>query len=218
MIASPAHPADAAPMLRTCVAHARSTGAVCVFLEPIALYHDPDLHEPATAGGRHRRSRPPPTSVAPRRTARPATNHATSRSSRGRTALPQPAGTAPPRGRARDPRPRGRSPLDRSAPGRRHARERRARRAGCSSSTRRGASGGVGEGIIAALVERRCRGTHRPRRRSRFVRPTRRRCEPRPRQRGRHRRRCADLATRLRRCRSENGESPGDDPGLQRKE
>ncbi len=45
VIASPAHPNDAAPMLRSCVAHARTTGAVCVFLEPIARYHDPDLHE-----------------------------------------------------------------------------------------------------------------------------------------------------------------------------
>ncbi|MGA9276364.1 transketolase C-terminal domain-containing protein, partial [Ilumatobacter sp.] len=45
-IASPAHPADAAPMLRECVSHARATGAVAVFLEPIARYHDGDLHEP----------------------------------------------------------------------------------------------------------------------------------------------------------------------------
>ena len=45
VIASPAHPADAAPLLRACVAHARATGAVCVYLEPIARYHDPDLHE-----------------------------------------------------------------------------------------------------------------------------------------------------------------------------
>jgi 2-oxoisovalerate dehydrogenase E1 component len=44
VIASPAHPADAAPMLRSCVAQARATGAVCVYLEPIARYHDPDLH------------------------------------------------------------------------------------------------------------------------------------------------------------------------------
>ncbi len=45
VIASPAHPADAAPLLRACVAHARATGAVCVYLEPIARYHDADLHE-----------------------------------------------------------------------------------------------------------------------------------------------------------------------------
>ncbi|MFK7920211.1 MAG: thiamine pyrophosphate-dependent enzyme [Ilumatobacter sp.] len=45
VIASPAHPSDAGPMLRGCVAHARETGDVCVFVEPIARYHDGDLHE-----------------------------------------------------------------------------------------------------------------------------------------------------------------------------
>jgi 2-oxoisovalerate dehydrogenase E1 component len=50
VIASPAHPADAAPLLRSCVAHARATGAVCVYLEPIARYHDPDLHELGDGG------------------------------------------------------------------------------------------------------------------------------------------------------------------------
>ncbi len=44
VIASPAHPADAAPMLRTCVAAAIADGTVSVFLEPIALYHTRDLH------------------------------------------------------------------------------------------------------------------------------------------------------------------------------
>ena len=46
VIASPAHPADAGPMLRACAGHAASTGAVCAFLEPIALYHTTDLHKP----------------------------------------------------------------------------------------------------------------------------------------------------------------------------
>ena len=46
VIASPAHPSDAAPMLRTCVAAARTDGTVSVLLEPIALYHTRDLHEP----------------------------------------------------------------------------------------------------------------------------------------------------------------------------
>lgn len=44
VIASPGHPSDAAGMLIACVEHARSRGAVCVFLEPIARYHDADLH------------------------------------------------------------------------------------------------------------------------------------------------------------------------------
>ncbi|HEX6197453.1 MAG TPA: transketolase C-terminal domain-containing protein, partial [Jiangellaceae bacterium] len=42
VIACPARGADAAAMLRTCLA----SGQVCVFLEPIALYHTRDLHEP----------------------------------------------------------------------------------------------------------------------------------------------------------------------------
>jgi 2-oxoisovalerate dehydrogenase E1 component len=44
VVASPAHPRDAAPMLRTCVAAAAVDGTVSVFLEPIALYHTRDLH------------------------------------------------------------------------------------------------------------------------------------------------------------------------------
>jgi 2-oxoisovalerate dehydrogenase E1 component len=45
VIASPAHPSDAAPMLRTCVAAAIADGTVSAFLEPIALYHQRDLHD-----------------------------------------------------------------------------------------------------------------------------------------------------------------------------
>ncbi len=43
VIASPAHPSDAAPMLRTCATAAAVDGTVSVFLEPIALYHTRDL-------------------------------------------------------------------------------------------------------------------------------------------------------------------------------
>lgn len=46
VIASPSHPSDIAGMLHACVDHARATGVVCIFLEPIARYHDTDLHEP----------------------------------------------------------------------------------------------------------------------------------------------------------------------------
>jgi 2-oxoisovalerate dehydrogenase E1 component len=49
VIASPSRPDDAAAMLRTCVAAARADGSVCVFLEPIALYHQRDLHEEGDA-------------------------------------------------------------------------------------------------------------------------------------------------------------------------
>lgn len=44
VVASPSRPDDAAAMLRTCVAAAKADGSVCVFLEPIALYHTRDLH------------------------------------------------------------------------------------------------------------------------------------------------------------------------------
>ncbi len=44
VVASPARPDDAAAMLRTCVAAGKTDGTVCVFLEPIALYHTRDLH------------------------------------------------------------------------------------------------------------------------------------------------------------------------------
>ncbi|HUG64397.1 MAG TPA: transketolase C-terminal domain-containing protein [Gaiellaceae bacterium] len=44
VIASPARPDDAAAMLVTCAESALVDGSVCVFLEPIALYHARDLH------------------------------------------------------------------------------------------------------------------------------------------------------------------------------
>ena len=50
VVASPAHPADAPAMLRTCVAAAISDGTVCVYLEPIALYHTRDLLTPGDEG------------------------------------------------------------------------------------------------------------------------------------------------------------------------
>ena len=43
VIASPSHPSDAGPMLRTCAAAAEIDGSVTVFLEPIARYHTTDL-------------------------------------------------------------------------------------------------------------------------------------------------------------------------------
>ena len=59
VIASPARAADAPAMLRTCVAAAVADGTVSVFLEPIALYHTRDLHEPGDDGmdGRVRSTR-----------------------------------------------------------------------------------------------------------------------------------------------------------------
>ncbi|MEV5889280.1 thiamine pyrophosphate-dependent enzyme [Nonomuraea fuscirosea] len=50
VIASPARPDDASAMLRTCLAAARTSGSVCVFLEPIALYHTRDLFDEGDGG------------------------------------------------------------------------------------------------------------------------------------------------------------------------
>jgi len=45
VLAVPSRPADAAPMLRSCLAAAVVDGSVCVYLEPIALYHTRDLYQ-----------------------------------------------------------------------------------------------------------------------------------------------------------------------------
>ena len=45
VIASPSRPDDAAAMLQACVAAATAAGVVCIFLEPIALYHTRDLYD-----------------------------------------------------------------------------------------------------------------------------------------------------------------------------
>jgi 2-oxoisovalerate dehydrogenase E1 component len=50
VVASPGRPDDAAAMLRTCLEAARVNGSVCVFLEPIALYHTRDLYEDGDEG------------------------------------------------------------------------------------------------------------------------------------------------------------------------
>ena len=43
VVAAPAHPSDVPAVLRTCLAVARVEGRVCVLLEPTALYHARDL-------------------------------------------------------------------------------------------------------------------------------------------------------------------------------
>jgi 2-oxoisovalerate dehydrogenase E1 component len=45
VVACPARPDDAAAMLRTCLAAASADGTVSAFVEPIALYHTRDLYE-----------------------------------------------------------------------------------------------------------------------------------------------------------------------------
>ena len=50
LLAVPARGDDAARLLRGCLATARACGRVALFLEPIALYHERDLHEPGDGG------------------------------------------------------------------------------------------------------------------------------------------------------------------------
>jgi len=50
VVATPSRPDDAASMLRTCAAAALVDRKVCVFLEPIALYHTRDLHSDGDGG------------------------------------------------------------------------------------------------------------------------------------------------------------------------
>ena len=86
VVACPARGDDAAGMLRTCVAAGATDGTVSVFLEPIALYHQRDLHD-----GRRRRAgcspmmrRPRPDRPRPRvwRRRRPGDRHLRQRSCR----------------------------------------------------------------------------------------------------------------------------------------
>jgi len=50
VIACPARADDAAAMLRTCLAAAEVDGTISAYIEPIALYHERDLHEPGDGG------------------------------------------------------------------------------------------------------------------------------------------------------------------------
>jgi 2-oxoisovalerate dehydrogenase E1 component len=49
-VAVPSRGDDAARMLRGCLAMAATDGRVVAFVEPIALYHERDLHEPGDGG------------------------------------------------------------------------------------------------------------------------------------------------------------------------
>jgi 2-oxoisovalerate dehydrogenase E1 component len=50
VVCVPGHPADAPELLRACLTAAAESGAVCVYLEPIALYHERDLYQPGDRG------------------------------------------------------------------------------------------------------------------------------------------------------------------------
>jgi 2-oxoisovalerate dehydrogenase E1 component len=50
VVGVPSRPEDAGPMLQSCLAAASVHGQVSVFLEPIALYHERDLYQPGDRG------------------------------------------------------------------------------------------------------------------------------------------------------------------------
>ena len=50
VVAVPSHPSGAAALLRQCIALATEEGRVCVYLEPIALYHQRDLYADGDGG------------------------------------------------------------------------------------------------------------------------------------------------------------------------
>ncbi len=50
IVASPSHPDDAGAMLRACAQAGVDAGALCAYLEPIALYHTRDLSEEGDGG------------------------------------------------------------------------------------------------------------------------------------------------------------------------
>jgi 2-oxoisovalerate dehydrogenase E1 component len=58
VVAAPGRAEDAGPMLRTCLAAALVDGTVSVFLEPIALYHTRDLYADGDGGWLARYARP----------------------------------------------------------------------------------------------------------------------------------------------------------------
>ncbi|MHC4077136.1 MAG: thiamine pyrophosphate-dependent enzyme [Planctomycetota bacterium] len=63
ILAAPSRADDAVGMLRTCAAAASQHGIVCVFLEPIALYMEKDLHE--KGDGQWQFRYPPPAESVP---------------------------------------------------------------------------------------------------------------------------------------------------------
>ena len=154
VIASPGRPGDAAAMLRTCAAAAAADGRVCVFLEPIALYHARDLHDrgdgwlaspvraPVVVGRQPRATRERPYL---RRRRGPDARHVRQR------AAAEPARGPPPR-RGRDGLPGARPQWLGPLPVPDLLREAAATgRVLIVDETRR--TGGVSEGVLAALAD-----------------------------------------------------------------
>ena len=178
VIASPSRPDDAAAMLRTCVAAAAIDGTVCVFLEPIALYHRPICTRPGTpvagavrtAGAVERRARAHRRGADPRRRTDLTDRHVRQRRP------PEPAGGAPAR-RRRASSPCARPALAGAAAGRRPpARGRATGRVLVVDETRR--SGGSQRGRPRRAGRRRLRRPHGPGDQPGLLRPARRRRRP----------------------------------------
>ena len=188
VIASPAHPADAPAMLRTCVAAAVVDGTVSVFLEPIARYHTRDLHVPGDEGWTAPYA--PPTAWAHEHIpigapaiVRDGDDVLVVTWGNGRFLAQRAAERLAADGvgcRILDVRWLAPLPVDEIV---RHAVA--VGRVLVVDETRR--SGGPGEAIMAALADGRVRRPGPPPGRRRLVRPARRRRPPRPRVRGRHR-------------------------------
>ena len=68
VVASPAHPDDADAMLRACAQAAIDAGTLCIFLEPIALYHTRDLYEDGDGGWLSQRANDVDTTIGAART------------------------------------------------------------------------------------------------------------------------------------------------------
>ncbi|RMH85669.1 MAG: MFS transporter [Actinomyces sp.] len=159
VVAAPAHPADAPAVLRTCVAAAAVDGTVSVLLEPIAAYHERDLHEPGDGlwtapyepPARWGRGHVP---IGEPLVARPGDDVCVVTFANGRRLAERVARRWEERGvgvRVLDVRWLVPLPHDEIA---RHARE--VGRVVVADETRE--SGGVGEGIVTGLVERGFRG------------------------------------------------------------
>ena len=222
VVASPARGSDAAAMLRTCAAAAKTDGTVCLFLEPIALYHTRDLHTPGDGGWLSTYIGPSGWAgvhvpIGSGRVARDGTDVLLVTWANGLYMSLRVAERLRLEGlscRVFDLRWLAPLPVDDLL-----ANAHDVGRVVVVDETRR--QGGVGEGVVAALVEGGLRRPDRARRRSGLVRPARRCGEPRARVRGRHlRRRAGDppamtvqpageqrarLATSARRC----GRHPG---------
>ena len=180
-IASPARPDDAAALLRTCLESASVDGTVCVYLEPIALYHARDLYE----DGRRRVARPGRRGGAPRPGARLRRRRRPDARLVGERAAHVAPGRAPARG-ARPARAGRRPPL--AGPDARRGHPPRGGRDRPRARRRRDATHGRRlRGDRRGARRRGLQGEARARGEQGLLHPARRRLEPRAPVRGRGR-------------------------------